>query len=194
MGDEQKPIYERLEGEPSHWFARYLIYRDIKPIERSLLGACNRYLQQASKSRSKPYKDVSGAWKDAFSKWRWKERAEAYDAAILAEQERNAAILRALEEEEKQRILSEDYALVHKRIQALARMAHIIEGSFIDSETKEITYKYMSPDKLREWRGCLADIALELGHRIKKSENKVEITEFTTEWGGGIAEDDEEEI
>lgn len=183
-----KPIYERLDNEPSAWFSRFLVYRNMQ--NRSLLGAYKLF--QARKGTEKHYKQVPGAWKEASEKYDWKFRAELYDDHIQAEIAERQRILFEAEQAEIERILTTDYAQKHKRIAGLARMAHIIENSFI--EDGEINYKFLNPDKVREYRGCLDDIAKELGERVKKSE----VTgkdggplEFVTDWGGGIIEEED---
>lgn len=180
--------WDKMENEPSLWFKRFVLYRNLG-ADRTLLGAVHK----AEKSRKKQSAKTPGAWNDAYEQWQWKSRAKAYDAAIYAEQERNAAILRQLEQDEIERILTTDYAAKHERVKALARMAHTVEKSFIDEETQDVNFKFMSPDKLREWRGMLDDIAKELGDRVKearvtgKDGGPIEIT---TVWGGAVVEDE----
>jgi hypothetical protein len=73
-------------------------------------------------------------------------------------------------------------------------MAHAIEESMKDPETGTYNPKWMNPEKLREWRGCLDDIAKELGERVKKTEltgkggGPLTIETF---WGGGLAGNEE---
>lgn len=178
--DEQKPIYERMPDEPSQWYAKFLIYRNLKPVERSLLKAYTLYLNRDKKGSKSQYNYVAGAWLEKFHYWNWKERAEAYDAVRQAEEEARAKTLRDFEAAEKERILSSGLALVEKRIQALEEMSGLILKSMLkdpEAEDSEVAYAWVTPDKIREFRGCLDDIAKELGHRVKKQEiaGKVEV-------------------
>src|SRR5436305_8964993 len=116
------------------------------PNKRELLEAARIHQSQASKGPYRPYKNVPGAWKRNANKWDWKFRAEQYDAHVQAEAEARTKALREAECDQKERILTEGYALKHKRVQALARMAHLIEESMIDPETKEINPKWVSSD------------------------------------------------
>lgn len=180
--------WDRQPKELAIWHRRFLGYRDMGP-ERSMLGFYNRY-------SAKPARNVPGAWKQAAERDNWQARAEAYDAMLYAEKERRASILRQIEEQEIQRILTTDYATKHERIKALAKMAHTVEKSFIDADTQEVTYKFMTPDKLREWRGMLDDIAKELGDRTIKKELTGKDggpIEIETVWGGGILDEDDGE-
>jgi hypothetical protein len=181
--------WNRLQQEPGNWYSRFLIFRDMGP-ERTLLGAVHK----AEKSRKKQSTRVPGAWNDASDKYQWKARAEAWDKHLQEEQEQRAAVLREIEAAEIERILTSDYARKEKRVAGLAKMAHVLENSFIDPDTQEINYKFLNPDKVREYRGCLDDIAKELGHRVKESR----VTgkdggpiEIITSWGGGQLEDNE---
>ncbi len=177
-----RPPYDQLPGESSKAYAKFLTYRNIKPYRRSINAAYGLYQERAEKGSKKDYKDAPGSWKALADKWYWIERANAYDAHLQAG-------LDAIEQAEVEKILTSGYALIHKRIAGLDRMAKLIERSFIDAEEEDkINFKWLTPDKVREYRGCLDDIAKELGQRIKKQE----ITgkdggplEITTDWGGG---------
>jgi len=198
MEDDTRPLYEQLEGEPANWYARFLLYRNQKTVGRSLIDAYRLYQLQAGKRPVKPVSDAPGAWKEAFSKYDWKVRAIVYDDYLEAERKKREAILFQLEQDEIERILTTGYAAMHERIKGLDRMAKVLEDSFIDPDTREVNYKFLNPDKVREYRGCLDDIAKELGARIKKAEiagkngGPMEV-EITTNWGGGAIEEEASE-
>jgi hypothetical protein len=196
-------IYTRLTQEPANWYARFLLYRNMSPVKRSLLGVYNLYQSQVQKSEKK-YIHPPGSWNDAFKKYDWQFRAELYDEHQQAEAEARAKILREIEQDEIEKILTEGYALKHKRVSGLARMAEAIEKSFIDEETQEINYEWLAAksgaERIREYRGCLDDIAKELGDRQKltkteltgKDGKPVEI-KYVTEWGSGALTDEDME-
>ncbi|HIP95827.1 MAG TPA: hypothetical protein EYH32_01285 [Anaerolineae bacterium] len=63
--------------EPARWFYRFdTFYRPLGP-ERSLLAAYNAWLAQRGVKRRN---SVPRSWQRAAEKWRWKQRAEAWDA------------------------------------------------------------------------------------------------------------------
>lgn len=93
---------------------------------------------------------------------------------IQSERKRRETELAEAEQAEIQRILTSGYAAIHNRVQDLDRMARLIEQSWHDAEDREtIIWAWLTPDKLREWRGCLDDIAKELGQRVKVSKSDV---------------------
>ncbi len=202
---DASPIYERLADEPSKWFARFLIYRNMGASRRSRLAAANEYLVlehtrktttlQASNGVLKLYKVVPSAWWNASQRWNWKARAEAYDTMLQAKAEENYQKLKEFEAAEIARIMSTGYALKHERIQGLDKMARLVETSFRD-EHGTMIFQWLTPDKIREYRGCLDDIAKELGDRVSRKEltgKEGGPIEIVTQWGGGaIAEADEE--
>lgn len=185
--------YQRQAGEPGLWFARFLLYRNAGP-GRTLLGTV--HAEEARKSNKKPSKYIPGAWSNACERWNWKARAEQYDANQQAQAEERRRALLELEQAEIERILTTGYALMHKRIEGLAEMADLIKKSFIDENAEEkINFAWVTPDKIREYRGCLDDIAKELGQRIKKNELTGKDGGpllFQTEWGGGSIEEEQE--
>lgn len=204
MDNEQDTqlIYERLAEEPAKWYARFLLYRGMEAANRSLLGAYRIYQQEARSGLKKPVLDANlhlpGAWKEAATRYDWKFRAELYDQHQQAEEQRRLEALLELEQKEKERVLSEGYALMYKRVAGLARMAEAIEKSFQD-EQGQINYAWLAArgaaDRLREYRGMLADIAAEIGDRVKKAEVTGKDggpVVFITEWGGGKLTEAEE--
>ena len=96
------------------------------------------------------------------------------DPLIQSERKQREEALVEAEQVEIQRILTSGYAAIHNRVQDLDRMARLIEKSWQDPDDPEkIIFQWLTPDKLREWRGMLDDIAKELGQRIKKADVKV---------------------
>lgn len=69
--------WDRQPAEPTDWFSRFEAYRLAGP-GRTLSAVYDA----AQKSPKKPGQ-VSGAWKDAAEKWRWHERAEAWDMHLI---------------------------------------------------------------------------------------------------------------
>lgn len=78
MSDTADRLWDRQASEPSRWFYRFdTYYRPIGP-ERSLLGAYRTW-HQADKGRKSQSVSAPTSWRMAAEKWRWAERAEAWD-------------------------------------------------------------------------------------------------------------------
>lgn len=177
VNDGQEP-WSRQPGEPNNWYQRFLSYRDMphadKPTPRTLLGTANH--EQVLKG-AKKYNGTPQSWHDAFKKWKWKERAEAYDVHLQQERESLAAIERA-------KVLSEGYALMHERVKTLnvlakKLVADIAKGKMYRSDVRSIgngkdaravDVELFEEGLVRELRGLLDDIAKETGERVKKSD------------------------
>lgn len=190
---ERQP-WERMEEEPGKWYARFLVFRDQGATQRGLYQA---YAEEARKSQKKPAKNVPGAWKDAADRWQWHKRADAYDEYQHAEEEAKAARLKQLEEEEEARLLSTGYARSARRVEQLSLLFDELKASYREEGKLDgkVIYQWLHPDKVREMRGCLDDIAKEVGGRIKKTELSGKDggpMEYICEWGGGGQADDEE--
>ena len=96
------------------------------------------------------------------------------DPLVQVELERLRTVAREAEEREIERIMTTGYAAVHERVKGLDATARLLEASWHDPEQKDkIVFQWLTPDKVREWRGCLEDIAAETGGRVKqiKQEN-----------------------
>lgn len=72
--------WDRQEGEPERWFARFERFR-MMGSGRTLLG-CVR-AEEAQSGKKKHSAAPPGAWSQAADKWQWRKRAEAWDASQL---------------------------------------------------------------------------------------------------------------
>jgi hypothetical protein len=108
----QPEAWDRQRGESNLWYARFERYRLAGP-SRSLLGTLNSEMIEKGLLRKTR---VPGAWNRAFERWRWRERAEAWD-----EQERHKLqAARAHDVEEmNRRHIQEAQALQNKALQRL---------------------------------------------------------------------------
>lgn len=69
--------WDRQPGEPALWFGRFdRLYRPLG-TERSLLAAYNAWRTEVGKGATT---SVANAWLLRSKEWRWRERAEAWDA------------------------------------------------------------------------------------------------------------------
>jgi hypothetical protein len=71
----QPSPWEPQPGEPNRWYARFESFRLAGP-NRSLLATVNAERQQRGGRKSK---SIPQAWAKNAQKWRWRERAEAWD-------------------------------------------------------------------------------------------------------------------
>jgi phosphoribosylformimino-5-aminoimidazole carboxamide ribonucleotide (ProFAR) isomerase len=69
-------IWSQQSGEPDIWYSRFQQYM-LMPGKRSLLALCN---DQRDKKGAKKINSISGAWTDAYNKFEWKKRSQAWDA------------------------------------------------------------------------------------------------------------------
>jgi hypothetical protein len=108
----ESELWDRQPDEPNRWFSRFERFRAAGP-SRSLLGTMNSEL---SDKGAIPKAKVSGSWHRASIRWRWRERAEAWDA-----QERRrvqAARIQQIDEM-RSRHIQEAQALQSKALQRL---------------------------------------------------------------------------
>jgi len=84
---ERPPPWERQPGEPPRAYAAFCIYRDLPPAERSVRAVAERLgIKGAAKGQ------VPGHMLRWSTRWRWVERARAWDAE-LDRQAREARVL-----------------------------------------------------------------------------------------------------
>jgi transposase-like protein len=161
--------WDKLEGESSKAYAAFCAYRDLG-FERSIA----KVAQACGKSVG-----LLNRWS---SQYQWVSRADAYDQHLQK-------VKQAAEEAEIQRIMSEGYALVHKRVEALNKMAVMIEAELTEEAAerrgsvgalwvrdyrlskdfcKEI--QVFAAPIISELRATYADLAKELGQRIAKTD------------------------
>jgi len=74
--------WEQLPDEPDMWFDRFTrYYLPLLPSVRTLSFAYRLFAKdvvQTSPDKS-PCPDLTGSWRDNARKWKWKQRAAAYD-------------------------------------------------------------------------------------------------------------------
>lgn len=196
-------LWDQQEGEKSAEYDRFLLFRNMPPRDRSILGAYKlawlaQQLGGKKQKRAELPNRIPSSWTECADKWQWRKRADAYDVWRRAEDEAKAERLRQLEEEEEAALLSTGYARSSQRIKQLSALYDELKASYREGGMLEgkIIYQWLTPDKVREMRGCLDDIAKEVGDRVKKSEltgkdgNPIE---FVCEWGSGSLEDSDDE-
>jgi hypothetical protein len=75
QSEQNIPVWERQPGEKKHHYEWFHVWLMLGP-SRSLVAAYNTI--QAKKGKEKQ-SQASGAWHQVFEKWRWRERAAAWD-------------------------------------------------------------------------------------------------------------------
>jgi hypothetical protein len=108
----QPEPWDRNPGEPNRWFARFERYR-LAGLTRSVVGTWTA--EQAEKGRERRTK-VPGSWNHAVIRWRWRQRAEAWDE--FERQQAREAHAKAIEEMNARHI-EEARAMQTKAIQRL---------------------------------------------------------------------------
>lgn len=178
---EQQHTWERIEGESALWYKRFERFRLMEPVRSIAAVYQDEYL---SKNHEKPRSNAPGDWYEQAKQWQWEERAAAWDA--YQDEQLEKYILA-----ERKKVLKSRYALMHKRVQELDELAALLRKEIHEKEkyylidVKQIGYGEFAErvdieifnDKLiSEFRATLADIAAEMGERVKKTETA--ITEF----------------
>ena len=170
-------IWEQQESEKSTEYAKFLLFRDMVAQDRSRLGAYKLALEKSGKKREKAGlpRRIPSSWQDCADKWQWEKRADAHDTHLRTEEEAKANRLKQLEEEEEARLLSAGYARKARRIEQLTILFDDLKASYHKPEAEggEIVYQWLTPDKVREMRGCLDDIARELNERARQIKQEV---------------------
>ena len=75
MKKQKLSCYEPLPREPQDSFNKFIIYRDLKPYERSLSKTAEKLTEDNNKR-----KKLMNSLKQLCSKWCWVERCKIYDA------------------------------------------------------------------------------------------------------------------
>lgn len=178
---ERQELWEQMPDEPLRWYRRFEKFRLMEPV-RSI--ALVFQAEETEKNREKPRTKPTGDWYEIAKQWKWEERAAAWDA--YQDEQLDKQIIA-----ERKKVLKSHYALMHKRVQELDELATLLRGEIHDrkkyylTDVKQIGYGEFAErvdlevfnDKLvSEFRASLADIAAEMGERVKKTETA--ITEF----------------
>lgn len=76
LATDREP-WERQPDEPTLWYKRFYLMFCLSGVKRSLLGTYNRFREEHGRKRSDSY--VIASWRYYYHKYRWVERATAYD-------------------------------------------------------------------------------------------------------------------
>ena len=101
--------WERLPVEPTLWYDKFTSYLSLPPMSRTMMGAYKAYVRRTDPARARviSFTRTPASWMDNCVRYRWEERAAAYD---LQRSEHHFALLdeqkEALEEECRQALLT----------------------------------------------------------------------------------------
>lgn len=79
------PIWERRDGEPNKWYARFQTYL-LLGASRSVYAAYNEFRDKRGAASARKRAGLPKSWRSASEKWEWTKRAEAFDEHERAEQ------------------------------------------------------------------------------------------------------------
>jgi hypothetical protein len=179
---EERKSWEQMteEGESSLWYGRFRQYL-LMGFKRSVQAV---FHQEADESRDYPSAGVQGHWYEYAKKYKWEERAKEYDAHWIEEQDKLIA-------QEREVVLRTGYALMHKRIEALSKLAEkmtqwaeedgkvwivnkkTVTGENFSQYTEETVFNAPMLGMIEKY---FAGIAAEKGERVKKKD--ITITEM----------------
>lgn len=163
----KKQPWERLPSEPNLWWCRFEAFRAAGP-KRSLLSTVNKERVKKGQEESN---SLPGSWRNAAKTFRWHKRAQAWDAFTVAEDARR-------QEEERQAILQEGFALDHIRVRSLKDLATTLEEYakdpnklWLSHATENGVTESFNDGLVKQLRGVLDDIAAETGGRKRTTQN-----------------------
>lgn len=202
---EERKSWEQYDDEPTLWHGRFVKFLRLGS-KRSVNAV---YAKETKQKQVKPSTNIGPEWYEAAKQWNWAKRAKDYDEYQRAEEDR-------IIEEERDKVLRSGFALQHKRIELLDKLSRKLirytndEEKIWIPETKTITTT-QGKDKSQEQivekivfnaplfqqiRNYQADIAAEMGERVKKQELTGKdggSMEFEIELVGNRPEDEESE-
>jgi hypothetical protein len=138
----------RLPGESNLWYSRFVLFLELGP-GRTQLGAVHVEDRQQNRPLTRW---TPGSWRAAFKKFRWQERAEAWD------------------EHRRKEVFNRGFASDLVRIEKLDRLAVRLE------EKIEAMFQAMKPPKsfsdllVGRYLEALDALAKETGWRIQRKE------------------------
>lgn len=75
LEDNERALWEQQPEEPNKWFRRFEIYRRLGP-NRAMLAA---YRKESAEAGREKRDRTPGSWVTMFRRWKWAERAAAWD-------------------------------------------------------------------------------------------------------------------
>jgi hypothetical protein len=172
--------WDRQPNESLLWYRRFTAYRLMTPVRKIPL-VFQQEQQTKEENRGKQRTEPPGVWWEVAKKWKWNERVATWDKCQAEELEREIAA-------EEKKILREEYALRHKRIEELNRIVKKLIGYLEDENNiwlpdvkaigtgpnaRQVDLIRFNDAIFSEIRAHFDDIAKEKGERVKKQELSV---------------------
>jgi hypothetical protein len=149
MAAETKKLWDKLPGESTRWYSRFIKFRDMG-VERSVFKSfC---LTSKGKSTKKPNNGAPGAWKEACEKFNWHERAQAWDLDQIQKAEDE---LRERQRREQEEEMEDARRIREKGREILEKLPVLLKK---ESETRNI-YFPASATEYNSARALLAEAA-----------------------------------
>ena len=176
--NEERKVWEQMEGESSLLYGRFTTY--LRLGTKRSVAAVYKKEKKGEKGNNIPH----GSWYDDAKQWNWESRARAYDEHQRAEEDRIIA-------EERDKVLRSGFALQHKRIKELDRLARklirytndeekiwIPETKTISGENSTVIVEKIvfNAPLFQQIEKYQASIAAEMGERVKKKD--ITVTEL----------------
>jgi hypothetical protein len=178
--DERKSWEQMEEGESDLWYGRFRAYL-LMGFKRSVQAV---FQLEAEENRGNQRAEAHGYWYEYAKKYNWEERARAHDAHWIEEQDKLIA-------QEREVVLRTGYAQMHKRIEALNKLADkmvqwaeddskvwivntkTVTGENFSQHTEETVFNAPMMGMIEKY---FTGIAAEKGERVKKKD--ITITEM----------------
>lgn len=171
--DEETP-WDRQPGENNLWFRRFQAFLRLGP-RRSLLSAYIRELDQRGLSTNKKT-SAPGSWQDAYRKFTWPARAEAWDEDVARrETEEWEARRRQLREQEWESA----QALIEKAKQMLVFPLAKTQRSEKDADGKIIAETIIIPAR---WSVRDAAAMVDTASKLMRLSSDLETDRLAVDW------------
>ncbi|HEY3991520.1 MAG TPA: hypothetical protein VGM01_01460 [Ktedonobacteraceae bacterium] len=206
--------WHQLPDETPLWFGRFERYRLIWPhsiirVYHEEWREDRKQAQQGEteKGRKRPGIDITleqelpkeapSKWRAMARKYRWEERASAWDAHQIAEIEQKVSA-------EKTKVLLTGYALMYRRVAQLNEQVEQLIAMTKDSDkvwmpdvksigtgptAERVDLVTFNAQLFHEIRATFDDIAKEVGERVKKQEMKVTLPKAYLETADELDDD-----
>jgi hypothetical protein len=197
MPTEEETPWSQLKDETPLWFGRFERYRLMWPhsvpeVYRDEWRAERKKTQQGAEKSAKERgidttlevnlpKEAPSKWYQMAKRFKWEERASAWDAAQIAEIEKSVTT-------EKAKVLLTGYAVMYRRVAQLNEQAEQLIAMTKDPDkvwtpdvksigsgplAERVDLVQFNAALFHEVRATFDDIAKELGERVKKAETKI---------------------
>lgn len=133
MSKKKLSCYEPLSREPQDSYNKFLVYRDLKPYERSLSKVAEKLTDDNQKQ-----KKLNNSLKQLCSKWCWVDRCKIYDA----DQQLKLAKKRETNFDELSNVLLDN-------VEGLIKYANNLLGQIIKNPVKENGEEYSLVTKIK---------------------------------------------